>query len=89
MKKITIFLRVSYLPSEREMFFQAEVVWVMTPCSVVVGYQYDEDGGSMDLWNVGILPQHYTASQLRKLRLETSLLWKPQNSYQEPKTFLS
>jgi hypothetical protein len=24
----------------------------------------------MDLWNVGILPQHYTASQLRRPRLE-------------------
>jgi hypothetical protein len=23
---------------------------------------HSEDGGSMDLWNVGILPQHYTAS---------------------------
>jgi len=22
-----------------------------------------EDGGSMDLWNVSILPQHYTVSQ--------------------------
>jgi len=27
-----------------------------------------EDGGSMDLWNVGILPQHYTASQPRRWR---------------------
>jgi hypothetical protein len=26
------------------------------------------DGGSMDLWNVGILPQHYTASQPRRWR---------------------
>jgi hypothetical protein len=25
----------------------------------------DEDGGSIDLWNVGILPQHCTASQCR------------------------
>jgi hypothetical protein len=29
-----------------------------------------EDGGNMDLRNVGILPQHYTASQLRRPRLE-------------------
>jgi hypothetical protein len=28
-----------------------------------------EDGGSIDLWNVGILPQHYTASQPRRSRL--------------------
>jgi hypothetical protein len=29
---------------------------------------YPEDGGSMDLWNVGILPQHYTASLSRRWR---------------------
>jgi hypothetical protein len=29
-----------------------------------------EDGGNMDLWNVGILPQQYTASQPRRPRLE-------------------
>jgi len=43
---------------------------VVMPCSVVVGYQqfrgpYCEDGSRTDLWNVGILPQHYTASQTR------------------------
>jgi hypothetical protein len=27
-----------------------------------------EDGGSKDLWNFGILPQHYTASQPRRWR---------------------
>jgi len=26
-----------------------------------------EDGSSMDLWNVGILPQNYTALQTRRL----------------------
>jgi hypothetical protein len=54
-----------------------EIFWVVTPCGVVVGYQlfgepccltlhftsfHPEDGGSMDLRNVGILPQHHTAS---------------------------
>jgi hypothetical protein len=39
--------------------------------------------GSMDLWNVGILPWHYTASHPRRLWPETSLLWKPQNSQNE------
>jgi hypothetical protein len=29
---------------------------------------HPEDGGSMDLWNAGILPQHYTASQPRRTR---------------------
>jgi hypothetical protein len=44
---------------------QVEVFWIMTTCSVVVGYNhlYPEDGGSMDLRNIGILPLHYTASQ--------------------------
>jgi hypothetical protein len=36
-----------------------------------------EDGGSMDLWNVGILPQHYTASQPRRPRLEDYWLHSP------------
>jgi len=27
---------------------------------------HPEDGGSMDLWNVGILLQHYTVSQPSK-----------------------
>jgi hypothetical protein len=31
-----------------------------------------EDGSSMDLWNVGILPQHYAASQPRRPWLESS-----------------
>jgi hypothetical protein len=41
------------------------VIWVVTPCSVV-----EEDGGSVYLRNVGILPQHYTASQPKRPRLE-------------------
>jgi hypothetical protein len=41
----------------------------------------DEDGGSMDLRNVGILPQHYTASQPIRPRLEISAPCKPRNSY--------
>jgi len=32
---------------------------------------HPEDGGSMDLWNVGIVPQLWTASQTRRPRLET------------------
>jgi len=33
--------------------------------------------GSMDLWNFGILPQHYTVSQLRRHRNKSSPPWKP------------
>jgi len=35
--------------------FQVEVFWAVTPCGVV---RYQLFKGSMDLWNVGILPQH-------------------------------
>jgi hypothetical protein len=49
----------------------------VTPCSVVAIYQrfeglnlHSEDGGSMALRNVDILPQHYTASQPRRPRRE-------------------
>jgi hypothetical protein len=51
------------------------VLWAVTPYNDVTGYQrfrwnvlpptslHHEHGGSMDLWNVGILPQHYTVPQ--------------------------
>jgi len=35
---------------------------------------HPEDGGSVDLRNVVILPQHHTASQPRRPRLESSQL---------------
>jgi len=38
-------------------------LWYLTIKLHVVRNQKTEDGGSMDLWNVGILSQHYTASQ--------------------------
>jgi len=31
------------------------------------------DGGSMDLWNVGILQQHYMAWQARRSRLGSTI----------------
>jgi hypothetical protein len=43
---------------------QVKVFWIMTPCSVLVGYSEGE--GTMDLGNVGIIPQHYTVSQPRR-----------------------
>jgi hypothetical protein len=42
-----------------------------------------EDEGSTVHRKVGILPQHYTASQPKRLRLETSPQRKPQISHQE------
>jgi len=57
------------------MKIEDKVFWVVTPCTVVAGYQHFR--GSMDLWNVGILPQHYTASQPRRPRLEISAPRKP------------
>jgi hypothetical protein len=44
-----------------------EVLWVVTPCSVAVGYL--ENGVSKVLLNVSILLQHYTALQPRRPRL--------------------
>jgi len=44
----------------------------------MLGYNFislhPEDGGSLDLRNVGILPQHYTASQPRRRGLESTVL---------------
>jgi hypothetical protein len=42
---------------------------------------------SMDLWNVGILPQHCKTLQSTRSRLEIWAPWKPQNSQQN--TFCS
>jgi hypothetical protein len=71
-----------------EMKIQVAAFWIVPPCSDVVGYQHPlsnpihfqpEDGGSMVIRNVGILPRHCTASQLRRRRLKTSPPWKPQH----------
>jgi hypothetical protein len=62
---------------------QVEVFWVVTPCNVMVVYQrvrgpcylhlHPADGSGIDLRHVGILPQHYTASQARRARLGVPL----------------
>jgi hypothetical protein len=57
---------------------EAEVFWVVALFGVVVGCQHSggpccfhhEDGGSMNLQNNGILPQHYMMSQPRRPQLE-------------------
>jgi hypothetical protein len=60
---------------------QVEVFWVLTSFSEWCGriptfrssmMNPPEDGGSMDLRNVGTLPRHYTASQPRRPRLHTT-----------------
>jgi len=38
-------------------------LWVVGILHNTTRHQNPEVGGIMDLWNVGILPQHYTASQ--------------------------
>jgi hypothetical protein len=61
---------------------QVELFWIVISCSAVVGYEHfsgpcflllhPEDGGSMDLQNLGILEQHYTVSQPRRPQHESS-----------------
>jgi len=56
-------------------FITIEVIfWVVMRCSIVVGYHHfwghPEDGGSMELWNIGIPPQEYMVSQPRRLQLK-------------------
>jgi hypothetical protein len=54
-----------------------EIFWVMTPCSVVVGYQrfgrsccpHLQAEGNKVLRNFGILPHHFTALRPRSPRL--------------------
>jgi len=46
------------------------VVMFQVRCSV-----HPEYGGSLDLWNVGILQQHWTASQPRRPRLQIEWHW--------------
>jgi hypothetical protein len=45
------------------------------------GEIHPEDGGSKALRNADILPQHYTVSQPRRPRLESSQPWKPKTSH--------
>jgi len=60
------------------MKFQIGFLWVVTPCSKVVGYhaastfwaKWLRCGGSMALRNVCILPHHYMVSKARRSRPE-------------------
>jgi hypothetical protein len=78
-------------------YIHVSIFWVVTPCGDMVGYQRlwgshcfhlqllnfleGEDGGSVILRNVGILPQWHTAPQPTRQRLESSSPWKPQILY--------
>jgi hypothetical protein len=59
------------------MAVQVEVFWIVTPCSVVLGYKHPpEGGGSMILRKAGMLPHHYKASEdldlnLRRYKLKS------------------
>jgi hypothetical protein len=59
--------------SKEELLNLNSVFWIVTPCSVAVGYQ--RFGASY--W---LLPQHYTWSHPRRPRLEFSPPWKHQIS---------
>jgi len=60
------------------------VFWVVTTCSDVVRHQrfggsfhlrLQDEGSSMALQNIVILPQHYTMSQPRSARPDTHFLF--------------
>jgi hypothetical protein len=62
-------------PENKQNMIRVEILWVVKPCirSFMVGYQRFRgpfclhlSSGSMDLRNVGNLPQHYTASPSRR-----------------------
>jgi len=54
--------------------YNSILVFGLTPCSGVIGYQHFREPWSM----VGILPHHYMASQSGRLQLESSSIWRPQ-----------
>jgi len=59
-------LNLRELRKLRKVSSRGPLAWLW--CRVV----HTEDGGRMGLRNVGIQPQHYTASQPRRPRLEIS-----------------
>jgi len=49
------------------------VLWQDANVSEVHTASVNEDGGSVDLWNVGILPQRYTVSKPRRPQLRKKM----------------
>jgi hypothetical protein len=83
-RQVCSYMQVCHNWTEFETFtmvkIQVQVFSVVMPCSDVTAYQHIR-GGWMDLWIAGILPQHYTASQPGRPRLEFSPQWKTQISH--------
>jgi len=68
---------------------QVEVVWVVTPCSVMVGYRRfggpwclhpPEDRGSMDLWISGILTLYSAIKSLITFTWKQTYKWIHRNN---------
>jgi hypothetical protein len=59
----SVVVRYHYFRGPRFLHFQSEVTSL-----------HPEDGGSMDLRKIGVLPQHYTASEPRNLDLKPDTL---------------
>jgi len=88
--------------SSAETVLEVDVFCILNPCSFVIGYQrfresrcQGEVGSSMNLWNGGILPQHYTEAQPSRPRLQISPPWKSKKnlagtmSWNRPRSFPS
>jgi hypothetical protein len=81
-----------YVSGMRKWESQVQIFCIVTPCSVMIGYQHlgepccfhlqGGDGDGMVLWNIGTLLQHYMVSQPRRPQLESSPPWIPQILWQ-------
>jgi hypothetical protein len=60
-----------------EVKIHIELFWVVTPCVFVLEGQ---SAGNKVFPNVGILPQHYTASQTRRPPQETCMFALPETA---------
>jgi len=69
------------------MNIQVEVFWVVTPCDGIPPFRrtllpplHPVDGGSEVLRNGVIVPQHYTATQPTRSRLDNVLVTLPERA---------
>jgi len=56
-----------------------KVLWVVMPCNIILGYQYQFEGLCCLQLQGEVQPQQYTASQPRRPWLEFSLMWQHQS----------